>query len=141
MFRKLILAQSKLFRHPIMVQNPNVLHLRGKKDTSKQTSKETKQDTCKPVYECICPPIHYRILTMDDMQLPYGNWKEQYTKRNKSYNKILLFGLVSLIGSIIVLKESLFFNAVPPPYPFDKISIFECADDDEDCELECECEC
>lgn len=72
--------------------------------------KETKQDECKPVYECICPPVYYRILTMDDMQLPYGNWKEQYAKRNKSYNKIFLFGLVSLIGSIIVVSQTLTFR-------------------------------
>ncbi|XP_026814227.1 uncharacterized protein LOC113554541 [Rhopalosiphum maidis] len=138
MFRKLILAQSKLYLHPNMVQNFNVLHLHGKKDI-KQDEPKQKQ----PVYECFCPPIHYKILTMDDMQLPYGNWKEQNAKRNKSYNKIFLFGLVSLIGSIIVLKESMFFNAFPPPYPFAKVreNIFECADDDEDCEFECECEC
>jgi len=47
---------------------------------------------------------------MDDMQLPYGNWKEQYAKRNKSYNKIFLFGLVSLIGSIIVVSQTLTFR-------------------------------
>ncbi|KAL4120465.1 hypothetical protein QTP88_013153 [Uroleucon formosanum] len=86
----------------------------------------------------VCLPTHYKILTMDDMQLPYGNWKEQYQIRNNKYNTIFLFGLVSLIGSITVLTKSMFFNVFPPPYPFDKEDIFECADD-EDCEFECEC--
>ncbi|XP_025199762.1 uncharacterized protein LOC112597773 [Melanaphis sacchari] len=138
MFRRLIIAQSKLYRHSYMVQNLNVRRLHDKKDI--------KQNECKqkqPVLECICPPIHYKILTMDDMQLPYGNWKEQNAKRNKSYNRVFLFGLVSLIGSIIFLKESVFFNAFPPPYPFNKVreDIFECADCDEEYEFECECEC
>ncbi|XP_003245945.1 uncharacterized protein LOC100575941 [Acyrthosiphon pisum] len=120
---------------PSMLQN-QVLHLRGKKDGKQDKSKQQK-----PECLCICPP-HYKILTMDDMQLPYGNWKEQYQKRNRKYNSIFLFGLISLIGSITVLNKScIFFNAFPPPYPFDKEDIFECADDDEDCEFECECEC
>ncbi|XP_022166179.1 uncharacterized protein LOC111030801 [Myzus persicae] len=122
---------------PRMLQN-QVLHLRGKKDGNGKQEKPKQQ---KPECECICPPVHYRILTMDDMQLPYGNWKEQYQRRNKKYNLIFLFGLVSLIGSIAVLNKFVFFNAFPPPYPFDKQDIFECVDDDEDGEFECECEC
>jgi len=80
-----------------------VLHLRGKKDgIGKQD--ESKQQ--KPECVCICPPTHYKILTMDDMQMPYGNWKEQYKIKNRKYNLIFLFGLVSLIGSITVVSQT-----------------------------------
>lgn len=78
-----------------------VLHLRGKKDGKHDKSKQQK-----PECECVCPPQHYKILTMDDMQLPYGNWKEQYQKRNRKYNRIFLFGLISLIGSITVVSQT-----------------------------------
>lgn len=96
-----------------------VLHLHGKKygigkpNKSKQQnpdkSKQQKPDKSKQQKsecECICPPQHYKILTMDDMQLPYGSWKEQYQIRNKKYNIILLFGLVSLIGSITTVSQT-----------------------------------
>lgn len=83
-----------------------VLHMSGKKD-----GKLDKSIQQQPVIaECICPPMtHYKVLTMDDMQLPYGNWKKQHEKRNKSYNIVLLFGLASLIGSIKVVSETKIF--------------------------------
>jgi len=81
-----------------------VLHLRGKKD-AKQESQQKPKKQQKPECVCICPP-HYKILTMDDMQLPYGNWKEQYQKKNRKYNRIFLFGLISLIGSITVVSQT-----------------------------------
>jgi len=77
-----------------------VLHLSGKKGGKQDKSKQQK-----PECVCMCPP-HYKILTMDDMQFPYGNWKEQYQKRNRKYSTIFLFGLISLIGSITVVSQT-----------------------------------
>lgn len=49
-------------------------------------------------------PLNYKFLSMDDMPVPSGSWKEHYAKQNKRYNRILMFGIVSLIGSISIVS-------------------------------------
>lgn len=52
-------------------------------------------------------PIEYRPLTMDDMPVPICSWKEYYAKRNRKYNAVFAFGLISLIGSIFCVSTSM----------------------------------
>lgn len=47
---------------------------------------------------------NYKVLTMDDMLVPSGCWKAHYKKRNSRYNSVLVFGVVSLIGSIFIVS-------------------------------------
>ncbi|VVC37401.1 Deltamethrin resistance protein prag01 [Cinara cedri] len=75
----------------------------------------------------------FRLVTMDDMPVPKGDWIEHNAKRNQKYNAVLAVGFISLIGSIIILKDSMFFNAFPPPYPFNPIV------EDDKCDCQCEC--
>ncbi|XP_050532786.1 uncharacterized protein LOC126900850 [Daktulosphaira vitifoliae] len=59
----------------------------------------------------------YRPLTMDDMPVPKGSWQEHYNKTNSKYNAVLIGGVISLITSIYILQDNVFFNAFPPPLP------------------------
>lgn len=61
------------------------------------------QATERPVNDDV-KTLHHKYLTMDDMQVPSGSWKDHHTKNNRYYNKILIFGFISLVGSIIVVS-------------------------------------
>lgn len=74
--------------------------LYSKKSKVKECCKVKQQDPLSQYYK----PLSYRIVTMDDMPVPCGSWKEHYTKRNRHYNKVLVFGMVSLIGSILIVS-------------------------------------
>lgn len=67
----------------------------------KKTDKKLTQKSQEPPYKC---------LTMDDMLIPCGDWKEHYSRRNKNYNIIFAVGLVSLIGSIYIVSNTNYTN-------------------------------
>lgn len=56
---------------------------------------------------------NYKGLTMDDMPVPYGSWTQHYKKTNSRYNIILVFGFVSLIGSLFIVSQTnVFYNFI-----------------------------
>ncbi|XP_025406211.1 uncharacterized protein LOC112680356 [Sipha flava] len=103
---KRILCGPQFFQRSLMLRTPLAFY-----------GKKTQQPH--PVCQYF-NPVEYKHLTMDDMPVPICSWNEYHAKRNRSYNAVFAFGLVSLIGSIICVKETIFFNALPPPYPFDE---------------------
>lgn len=75
---------------------------KGDEELRKAIKKSTVK---KPTQKCL-EPEPYKILTMDDMLVPCGDWKKHYSQRNKNYNIIFVFGLVSLIGSIYIVSSN-----------------------------------
>lgn len=67
----------------------------GKKKPSKKEDRESVQEL-------------YKVVTMDDMPKPFGDWTEHNAKRNRKYNTVLAFGFISLIGSIFVVSHYIF---------------------------------
>jgi len=63
-------------------------------------------------------PLNYKLPTMDDMPLPYGNWKEHHAKTNRYYNRVLLFGFFSLVVSILIVSIPKTFRAGAHGRPF-----------------------
>lgn len=58
-------------------------------------------DTCPKVK---VPAARYKCLTMDDMLIPSGSWKDHHKKRNAYYNTVFIIGLTSLVVSIICVS-------------------------------------
>lgn len=55
----------------------------------------------------------YKPLTMDDMPVPCGSWIKHHNKVNSRYNIILVFGFVSLIGSLFIVSQTnVFYNFI-----------------------------
>lgn len=74
--------------------------LYGKRSKVNECCKVKQQDPLSHYYK----PLSYKNVTMDDMPVPCGSWQEHYTKRNNHYKKVLIFGIVSLIGSILIVS-------------------------------------
>lgn len=58
---------------------------------------------------------NYKVVTMDDMPVPCGSWAEYHKKINSRYNIILVFGFVSLIGSLFIVSQTnvfYYFNII-----------------------------
>lgn len=64
--------------------------------------KAVDNSVCQQTGESLEP--NYKVLTMDDMLVPSGCWKAHYKKRNSHYNRVLIFGVVSLIGSLFIVS-------------------------------------
>lgn len=58
-------------------------------------------------------------VTIDDLPVPKGSWKELHAKRNAKYNAQLAFGAVFLIAtSAYTFTSDVFvFNFLPPTLP------------------------
>ncbi|XP_067642563.1 uncharacterized protein COX7B [Eurosta solidaginis] len=59
---------------------------------------------------------HHQRLSMNDMPVPEGDWKEQYTRNNARYNAVLVSGILFLAGTIAFVRTTgiIDFNASPP---------------------------
>ncbi|XP_033241125.1 uncharacterized protein COX7B isoform X2 [Drosophila pseudoobscura] len=59
---------------------------------------------------------HHQHSTMNDLPVPAGDWKEQYSQQNTKYNVILIAGVLVLAGTIGFVKSSglVYFNYSPP---------------------------
>ncbi|XP_053628756.1 uncharacterized protein COX7B [Cherax quadricarinatus] len=49
---------------------------------------------------------NFKPLTMSDLPVPQGSWKEANTKKQRSHNITLLTGVVIALATIITAKES-----------------------------------
>lgn len=43
---------------------------------------------------------HHQHSTMNDLPVPAGDWKEQYSQNNSKYNAALITGILVLAGTI-----------------------------------------
>lgn len=43
---------------------------------------------------------HHQHSTMNDLPVPAGDWKEQYSQNNSKYNAALVAGILVLAGTI-----------------------------------------
>ncbi|XP_065358984.1 uncharacterized protein LOC135953184 [Calliphora vicina] len=55
-------------------------------------------------------------VTMDDMPVPQGDWKENHSRQNAKYNAVLLTGIAALVGTIALVKSTgiIELNYSPP---------------------------
>ncbi|XP_023300573.2 uncharacterized protein LOC111682815 [Lucilia cuprina] len=45
-------------------------------------------------------------VTMDDMPVPQGDWKEHHSRQNAKYNAVLLTGVAALVGTLALIKST-----------------------------------
>ncbi|XP_061392565.1 uncharacterized protein LOC133328028 [Musca vetustissima] len=55
-------------------------------------------------------------VTMDDLPVPQGDWKEHHTRQNSKYNAVLAAGIAALVGTIALVKTTgiIHLNYSPP---------------------------
>lgn len=46
---------------------------------------------------------HVTKVTMDDMPVPQGDWKEHHSRQNAKYNAVLLTGVAALVGTLALV--------------------------------------
>jgi len=53
--------------------------------------------------------------TLNDLPVPSGSWQEHHNKRNTSYNLLLAAGVISLVATFILMKQSgsLYLHSAP----------------------------
>jgi len=60
--------------------------------------------------------------TLNDLPIPQGSWQEYHSKRNQTYNIVLAGGIISVIATFILMKQTgtLYVHG-PPDYKSLKI--------------------
>ncbi|XP_075160870.1 cytochrome c oxidase subunit 7B [Haematobia irritans] len=55
-------------------------------------------------------------VTMNDLPVPQGDWKEHHSRQNSKYNAVLFAGVAALVGTIALAKSTgiIFLNYSPP---------------------------
>ncbi|XP_058981895.1 uncharacterized protein LOC131803939 [Musca domestica] len=55
-------------------------------------------------------------VTMNDLPVPQGDWKENHTRQNSKYNAVLAAGIAALVGTIALVKSTgiIDLNYSPP---------------------------
>ncbi|TMW47922.1 hypothetical protein DOY81_006996 [Sarcophaga bullata] len=59
---------------------------------------------------------HGHKVSMDDLPVPQGDWKEHHSRQNTKYNAVLLTGIAALVGTLALIKSTgiIELNYSPP---------------------------
>jgi hypothetical protein len=59
----------------------------------------------------------FKLVHLDEMPVPMGSWQADYKVKNKRYNKLITFGIVYFLITLLVIVRSniIFFNFRIPP--------------------------